>query len=385
MTRKKGAAALLLAGTLLLVLLAGCAAQKSDPLARRAGLGNGSSPEGSMQLHYAQNFAVDTYSGGLSLITLADGSRFLVVPAGGAVPAGIDTDIVVLQQPLTDVYLVATSAMSLFDAVGGLDAITLAGTRADGWYTAAARTAMDAGKIRYAGKYNEPDYELIVSSGCRLAVESTMISHAPDVKEKLETLGVPVFVDQSSQEEHPLGRTEWVRLYGVLLGREAEAGAVFDAQLAYMDALAGLPDTGKTVAFFYINSAGAAVARRSGDYITKMIELAGGRYIFDSLGDPDSKTSTVTLEMEQFYATAKDADYIIYNSTIDGGVRTLEELMAKNELMADFKAVQDGNVWCTEQDLFQETTRFGLMISNIHDMLTSPAGLTELDFMYKLE
>lgn len=384
MTQIKNAAALVLSGALLLILLAGCAPAARDPLAVRAGLGNGTQPESSMALHYAKNFAVDRYAGGLSLVTLADGSRFLAVPEGGTVPAGLDPEITVLRQPLTDVYLVATSAMSLFDAAGGLGAITLSGTRADGWYTAAARQAMQAGSIRYAGKYNEPDYELIVASGCRLAVESTMLYHSPDVAEKLGTLGVPVLVDQSSQEEHPLGRTEWLRMYGVLLGHETEAETAFNEQLAYMDELADIPATGKTVAFFYINSAGAAVARRSGDYVTKMIELAGGRYAFDALGDPEAKTSTVTLEMEQFYATAKDADYLIYNSTIDGGVKTMAELLAKNELMADFKAVKNGNVWCTEQNLFQETTRFGLMISNLHEMLTGPASLTKLDFIYKL-
>lgn len=84
------------------------------------------------------------------------------------------------------------------------------------------------------------------------------------------------------------------------------------------------------MAFFYISSSGYAVARKSGDYVTKMIELAGGNYIFADLGDPETATSTVTLEMEQFYATAKDADYIIYNSTIDGELATVEELVAKN-------------------------------------------------------
>ena len=51
---------------------------------------------------------------------------------------------------------------------------------------------MDAGKILYAGKYNAPDFERILSSSCGLAVESTMINHVPEVREKLEELGIPV-------------------------------------------------------------------------------------------------------------------------------------------------------------------------------------------------
>jgi iron complex transport system substrate-binding protein len=152
-----------------------------------------------------------------------------------------------------------------------------------------------------------------------------------------------------------------------------------------MESVANLENTGKTVAFFYISSSGSAIVRKSGDYVTKMIELAGGKYIFDNLGDPEKATSTVTLEMEEFYATAKDADFIIYNSTIDGGVSSIKELIGKNKLLADFKAVKNGNVWCTGQNLYQETTQLGLMISDIHEMLVDEGSLSELNFMFKLQ
>jgi iron complex transport system substrate-binding protein len=212
-----------------------------------------------------------------------------------------------------------------------------------------------------------------------------MITHSPEVKDKLEELGIPVLVEQSSSEKHPLGRTEWIKLYAALVDKEEIAAHIFDEQVAYIDAVSGLEKTGKTVAYFYINSSGSAVARRSGDYVTKMIELAGGKYIFNDLGDPNTATSTVTLEMEQFYAKAKDADYIIYDGSIVGGVSSLEELIGKNKLLADCKAVKNGHVWCTEKNLFQETTQLGLMISDIHKMLVSGDDLTELNFMYKLQ
>lgn len=343
------------------------------------------SPVGSMELSYATQFSVDYYANGCKLITLADGSRFLVVPEEGTVPNGLDTNVVVLKRPIQNIYLAATSAMCLFDALDSLGSVSLSGTKADGWYNENAREAMETGAIRYAGKYNEPDYEMILSSHCGLAVESTMIGHAPEVKEKLEALSIPVFVDQSSQEKHPLGRTEWIRLYGVLLGREDEAERFFAEQLDCLDQATAKESTGKTAAFFYISTSGYAVARKSGDYVSKMIELAGGKYIFDDLGDPETSTSTVTLEMEQFYATAKDADYIIYNSTIGGELHSMDELLSKNELLSDFKAVQNGNVWCTGKNLFQETTQLGRMILDINRMLTNnDPSLDRFEFLYKL-
>ncbi len=369
-----------------LVLLAGCMGVSSaQEAAKPEGLGNGWQIQSSLELQYAENFSVDYYEGGYALISISDGSRFLVVPEGCDVPEGIDEDIVTLKQPIDDIYLVATSAMCLFDALDSLNSISMSGTDADGWYIEGARAAMESGDIEYAGKYSKPDYEMILANDCKLAIESTMINHTPEVKEKLEELGIPVLVEQSSFEEHPLGRTEWIKLYAVMMGKEDVAQRIFDEQVAYMDSVTGLENTGKTVAFFYISSSGSAITRKSGDYVTKMIELAGGNYIFDDLGDPEKATSTVTLEMEEFYATAKEADFIIYNSTIDGGVYSIEELIGKNRLLADFKAVKNGNVWCTGKNLYQETTALGLMISDMHEMLVHGDDLEELNFMFKLQ
>ncbi len=366
----------------LLLILTGCGVEASGI---KSGLGNGWEPMSSMDTAYATQFAVDYYQDGYRLIMLSDGSRYLVVPEGMQAPEGIDKDIILLYGPVKNIYLAATSAMCLFDGLDSLGSIALSGTRADGWYNENARLAMEAGVIQYAGKYSEPDYELMLSAGCELAIQSMMISHAPEVKEKLEELGIPVLVDLSSLETHPLGRTEWIRLYGALLCKDDRAEELFARQTAYVEEMADIEPTGKTVAFFHISSSGYAVARKSGDYVTKMIELAGGEYIFKDLGDPGTATSTVTLEMEKFYQTARDADYIIYNSTIGGEIYTLEELLKKNELLGDFKAVKDGNVWCTGKNLFQETTQLGSMIKDIHQMLTNEdPALDELEFLHKL-
>lgn len=350
------------------------------------GLGNGWEPERSMKLQFATQFAVDYYAGGYKLISLADGSRFLVIPEGSECPKGIAKDIVPLYQPVENIYLAATASMCLFDALDCMDVIRLSGTKEDGWHIENARLAMQEGRILYAGKYSEPDYEMMLDHRCPLAIESLMIGHASEVKDKLEELGIAVFIDQSSMEPHPLGRTEWIKLYGALLNKEETAEALFEEQVKYLNEATGTEGSGKTVAFFHISSSGYVVARKSGDYVTKMLELAGGNYVFDNLGDPETRTSTVTIEMEKFFATAKDADYIIYNSTIGGEIKTIDELLAKNELLAEFKAVQNGNVWCTSENMYQETTQLGQMIQSFQKVFSGEADeLDELPYLYRLQ
>ena len=357
---------------------AGPAERGSRTEVQRSGL----TVERSLELQYAEQFSVDYCEGGCALIRIGDENEYLVVPEGVPVPAGLPETVVVLQQPLEHIYLVATSAMDLFCALDGVESIRLSGTDADGWYIDEVKEAMERGEMLYAGKYSAPDYELIHAEQCDLAVESTMIYHTPEVKEQLERLGVPVLVERSSYESSPLGRMEWLKLYGVLLGQEEEAAAIYQQELDSLRNVIGQESTGKTVAFFYITSTGAANVRKSGDYVARMIEMAGGQYVFQDLGD-DNALSTMNMQMETFYAEARDADCLIYNSTIDGELHTIDELLVKSPLLADFKAVQEGNVWCTEQNLFQSTMGLGDMILDIHAVLTeeSPENLT---FLHRL-
>jgi iron complex transport system substrate-binding protein len=335
----------------------------------------------STELKYAGQFLIEYLADGCKLIEIQNVGKYLVVPQNVTAPK-ID-GAVILRQPLDNIYIAATSAMCLFDAIDGLPSIKLSGTKQQDWYNANAQAAMQSGAIKYAGKYSAPDYELLTASGCKLAIESSMINHSPAVKEKLESLGIPVLVDMSSYEKHPLGRTEWIKLYAALLDKEDVAERLFNEQIGYMNAAVSGENSGKTVAFFYISSNGYAVTRKPGDYVTKMIELAGGKYVFDDLGGAETATSTVTLEMEKFYATAKDADIIIYNAAIGGEVRTIEELVAKNQLLKDFKAVKNGNTWCTDKNMFQETTQIGQMIADMRNIFENSGDSPA--FMYRLK
>lgn len=321
-------------------------------------------------LDYATQFSATTSGEGYTQIAIQDGETYLLVPEGVPVPTGVPEEITVLQQPLDHIYLAATSAMDLFRALGAIGRVTLSSLKAEGWYIQEAKEAMAAGEIVYAGKYNTPDYELILSQGCDLAVESTMIYHNPEVKEQLESFGIPVLVERSSYESDPLGRMEWIKFYGLLLGLEEEAQAYFDGQLAQLQPVLQQENTGKTVAFFYITSNGAVNVRKSGDYVAKAIDLAGGTYVFQDLTEEDNALSTMNMQLETFYAGAKDADVLIYNSTIDGELQTIDQLLAKSPLLADFKAVKEGKVWCTGKNLFQESLGLGDFILDLNRILT---------------
>ena len=369
----------------LLLLPGGCGRTETAAQERDTDISRELTYTGSMDLVYAEKFAVDYYEDGYALITVNQDMQYLLVPEGMEAPEDLAEGIAVLQQPVDHIYLVASAVMDMFVSMDALDSVRFSGLQESGWYIEEAREAMEAGDILYAGKYSTPDYEQILAEGCGLAVENTMIYHTPEVKEQLENFGIPVLVDYSSYEAEPLGRTEWVKLYGLLIGKEEAAEEAFQSEMeAFQSIQESEEDIGdeKSVAFFYITANGEANVRKSSDYLAKMIDMAGGEYIFRNLGDEESASSTETMQMEEFYAGAKDADYIIYNSTIDGELSSLDELLAKSPLLKDFKAVESGNVFCTTRDLYQSSMELGTIISDIHSMLTDR---TDMTYIYPLE
>ena len=324
-------------------------------------------------------------------------------------------ELTVLQQPLTTTYVAASAVMAPLCDLGAVSQIRFSGLREEGWYVDEARTAMEKGSMLFAGKYSEPDYETLLREGCDLALESTMIYRSPEVIEKLSALGIPVYIDYSSYEPHVLGRLEWIRVYGALFGHEEKAQQWYaserdriraiqkDAETSSGEASRSGKSTEKsetktsrnskneassigsssgsagtdttadlrpTVVYFYVNSSGQIQVRQPHDYIPELLELAGARYLapdMSSLGG--SRKSNVTVSLEDFYSSCRDADYLIYSATLDRPLSSIQELLGKNALFADFKAVKEGHVYTTDKDFYQLSDRMADFAEDVHRML----------------
>lgn len=336
-------------------------------------------------------------------------------------------ELTVLQQPLTTTYVAASAVMAPLCDLGAVSQIRFSGLREEGWYVDEARTAMEKGSMLFAGKYSEPDYETLLREGCDLALESTMIYRSPEVIEKLSALGIPVYIDYSSYEPHVLGRLEWIRVYGALFGHEEKAQQWYQAERDRIRAIqkdaetssgeasqsgksteksetrtsrnskneassigtssgrAGTDTTADlrpTVVYFYVNSSGQIQVRQPHDYIPELLELAGARYLAPDMSSlSGSRKSNVTVSLEDFYSSCRDADYLIYSATLDRPLSSIQELLGKNALFADFKGVKEGHVYTTDKDFYQLSDRMADFAEDVHRMLQ---GQGDMHFLKKV-
>ena len=98
----------------------------------------------------------------------------------------------------------------------------------------------------------------------------------------------------------------------------------------------------------------------------------------------ENALSTVTIQMEAFYAQARDADILIYNSTTAGDVETLAQLLAQSPLLRDFRAVREGAVWCTEMSMFQRSSAAAGIIADLRAIVNG-GGTEELQYFHRVD
>ena len=325
------------------------------------------------ELQYATEFTLTHYEGGYKEFTVntLTNKKFLIVPEGKSVPEGLDSSTVILKQPLNKMCLNSAGMVSLVDAIGGLKNIATVGSEADSWYIENVISMMKSGEIKYSGSYRAPDFEMLTKEGIQLEIDSTMLLNNPDVMEKYDELEIPFFVESSSREGHPLGRVEWVKLFGALLGLEDRANSYFNEQVDKLNAVTAAEKTGKTVAMFYLSTDAQKVyARNGGDYMAQMIELAGGTYIMADVAPEKSGTTAATLE--EVYARCVDADYLFY---VNFALKfdSIDEMVSQLPLLADFKAVKEGRVYITAPSFTQSTASIGRIIEDMNSVFIDPS------------
>lgn len=350
------------------------------------------------QLQFAQQFTISKGEG-CYLIQISNERPVLLIPEQaaeqGSVPSAagptaprniinVPKNVIVLRQPLDKTYLVSSSVMDFIARLDAVDMIKFSGTKKQDWFIEQAVDAMEQKKMFYAGKYSVPDYELLAAEGCNFAIENTMINHVPEVREKLEQLGIPVIVERSTYESTPLGRLEWIKLYGLLFGKVEQAESYFNSQINRI--VSGRPQKTENnkIAFFFVTSSGNINIQKPNGYVANLIGFAGGEYVCNDFPlEGESAVSTVNMQFEDFYAKAVNADIIIYSSTIGRELKDINSLLEKSRLFADFKAVKNGRVYCTQKSFFQEVSGMADFVNDVSKIMNDDNN--DLVYVYRVE
>ena len=194
------------------------------------------------------------------------------------------------------------------------------------------------------------DAERILSSNADIVLLSTYQQDDKNA-EVLSKLNITVVPINEWTEIHPLARAEWIRVIGVLIGKQAEADSLFDAvRSAYLSlqeaSHARVRDNNKEYVVSGGTWQGTWYVPAGRTYMAQLFRDAGWGYHYDA----DTTKGSLPLSFEQALLDFKDADV-----WIGAPARSLSELQQLDSKHSWFKAYTTGRVY----NLYKRTTPEG--------------------------
>ena len=317
----------------------------------------------------AKFFTIDCYKDGYYVIkTNNNTQQLLVVPEGKTAPEGLDPNVLVAQQPLDNLKIDPVSIISLMERIdpGSVNRVKLVALQKENIALDSVVSNMDNGTTQYSGSYNSPDIELVKNTSPKLYIANPSLKNEKEYK-KLVKEGITPFISYVHQESSPLGRLEWIKIVGILLGNYEAAETYYNNQKQILSGVDPSTAGGKTYVIFCCDKAdNKAYVRRAGDQISHTADLAGGK---NMMTDTD-KNSWEEMTLDDFAGRFKDADYLIYMNKREDNINTIEDFKNIINSAPDFKAVTNGNMWKTSTDYIQSMDNIGEIVRDLNGIFS---------------
>ncbi len=305
---------------------------------------------------YAKGYSVKR-SGDVKFVEISDptGSskvtyKYALVPRGDK-RSVIPSDYTKIETPINRVICMTTLQLSSFIKLGETDRIVgITSTRF--LQNDALNERMQSGKLSKIGIEGEFDTEVVLSIAPDLIFVSPFKRGGYDA---VENLGVPMLAYLGYKESSPLGQAEWVKLVGLLIGKEHEAEACFERIESRYNQLKGMiteSDSRPKVLSGEMHSGNWYVVGGE-SYLAQLFRDAGGDYFMEN----DNESGGFYVDYETVYSQGHDADFWrIVNSF--NGEYSYDDLIASDGRYRDFTPYEKRQViYCNLREVpFYENT-----------------------------
>lgn len=264
-----------------------------------------------------------------------------ITPAAGGTAGRRDT--LVLARPAAKIVCMSSTHVACLSAIGADSAIcAVSGVRyisdkAIRRRHSETKNAAPA-EIRHPlydiGYENTIDYERIISLAPDIVVAYSVSGAEPQYISKLRSLGLTVLVLHDYSEDHPLGRAEYVRLFGAMTGRLEAADSLF-TQVRDRYLSMAVPDSpDKVRVLINVPYSDAWYVPGKQNYMSRLVADAGG----EILGAADGVSGSGMISLEQAYSLSAGADIWLN----PGHCRSRRELASVHQLFPSFGPLAKG-------------------------------------------
>ena len=283
--------------------------------------------------HYTLVTVGDPWKGGVL-------HRYVLVPRDSMLPDDLPEGTLV-RTPISRALVYSSVHTSLMRELGALDAVR--GVVDSQYFNDSTLAAgIKAGTIADCGNSMNPTVEKVID----MQPDAILLSPYQDASYgQIAKLDIPLIECADYLEYDPIGRAEWVKFYGELVGKRAEADSLFDAVVtAYNDVkkkAAGAQTRPTVVTEMVISGVWNVPGGQS--YMARILNDAGGKYLWAD----DQNTGSLALDFNQVLAVAQDADYWFIKWT---NINSLSDLQGANDLNKEMAAFKNKRVYVCDTD-----------------------------------
>ncbi|NLR91962.1 ABC transporter substrate-binding protein [Flammeovirga agarivorans] len=262
---------------------------------------------------------------------------FVLLPKGNSLPDQYKGHQVI-SIPVKNVITTTTAQTSMMEELGSIDAIRGYVDKTY-MYSQDIIDRMEEGRIISVGYDMEGNAEKVILSDADLVMVVGSSSTSSNSFPVIQKAGIPILANTDWQESDLLGRAEWIKVFGALLNKEAEANALFESITKQYNEYKHLATQAKSSpkVISGLPYKGLWSVPGGASYLAKAFHDVHVDYPWF---DNDQKGS-LQFDLEGVYAKGKDAKYWINV----GMINSLEELKGVDKRYAEFDAFTNGGIY----------------------------------------
>jgi len=299
-------------------------------------------------IEYASGLSIVKY-GDYSVVTVSNpwpnankDFKYILKEKEAKVPDSLQS-YTTIQVPLTSVVVTSTTNIPFLEMLE-VENKLVGFPHTDYISSEKTRALIDKGSVKNVGQNEKLNIEQLIELSPDLIVTFGVDNNNP-MLDNLKKSGLNVLIQGDWMEQSPLGKAEWIKLYGALFGKEDQAKELFDKIVeSYNQAKKLVQDKPATSKVLYGSMyEDVWYVAKGNSWVAQFMKDAKANYLWADL----KGTGSEGLSFEKVLDKAKDANIWIAS----GSFKSLEELQKTNPHYAEFDAFKNKNVYNFEGKL----------------------------------
>ena len=299
-------------------------------------------------IEYASGLSINKYEG-YSVVSVSNpwpeankNFTYILKEKNGSIPDSLQK-YTIISVPLKSIVVTSTTIIPFLEMLG-VEKSLVGFPHTDYISSEKTRKLIDAGTVKNIGQNEKLNMEQLIELEPNLIVTFGIDNNNPMI-DNLQKSGLNVLIQADWMEQTPLGKAEWIKLYGALYGKEKEAKTLFDGIVKnYNDAIELVANKKPTATVLY----GAMYqdqwyVARGNSWVAQFMKDAKANYLWSNVAG----TGSLSMPFEKILEKAKTAKYWIAT----GSFKNSAEFENSNPHYSQFDASKSKNVYTFESKL----------------------------------